>query len=624
MINFDQLKETIKERNDIVELINSYLPLKRAGVNYKALCPFHSEKTPSFTVNPTKQIFYCFGCQKGGDVIHFVMEHEGIDFMGALRILASRAGVLFPDPGEFNKPNQKISGSEKIRKDLIYELHEKLAGWYQQNLRSSAGKAPLAYIKARGLNDDILVKFRLGYAHDSWRCTLNWSKTHDYHPDLLKQAGIVTVKNETDPISKAYDRFRNRLMFPIWNEQGRIIAFSGRALGNDTAGAKYINSPETSIFHKGKILYGLHLAREGIRKREFVLLCEGQMDIIACHQAGFTNAVASLGTSFTNEQARLLKRYTDTVALIFDADAAGINAVLKSAAVLLAAELTPKVISLTEGEDPDSVIQKAGIKALEDKIDNAEDYFVFRMNLEANRNNISTPEGQAKAVISTLQDVALLRSAVMREKYCGMLADRVRVKQELILQELNRIVTARKRNSRTGSDQSNSQLESKLKHGNTVNGTSKAELALLGIVIHHNAYALRLLEDLPVEFISHTPVGQALNTALAHTEQGEWKEIESILLKTLSENQCKEVNKALFDPEFGPNTEGKNLRKAYADCLYGGIILPKIEEKMNGLQLRLKSCSSKEEKTEILRKIGRLRKEKTGFNYKLKENSSRA
>ena len=410
MMNFDQLKESVKEGTDIIDVINSYVPLKRVGTNFKALCPFHSEKTPSFSVNPAKQIFYCFGCQKGGDVIRFVMEHERIDFLGALRILASRAGIHIPETNTIVNSESKQSSSTTIRKDLLYEIHEKLAIWYQQNLRSRFGEMPREYLKRRGINEDLRHQFQLGFAPDSWSETLKWGNDHGYSAKIMKQAGVITVKNENDPMTKAYDRFRDRLMFPIWNEQGRVVAFSGRVLAEkNTGGAKYINSPETPIFIKGKILYGLHLAREGINHHKFVLLCEGQMDVIACHQAGFNNAVASLGTSFSEVQARLIKRYTENVVLIFDADQAGINAILKSIVPIFAAGLTPKVVLLDEGEDPDSIIQKSGLDALVNKINQSEDYFIFRLNLEVNRNDLATPEGKGESRIICTQGCFFIR-----------------------------------------------------------------------------------------------------------------------------------------------------------------------------------------------------------------------
>ena len=615
-MDFEQLKEAVKDGNDIVEIINSYVPLKRAGVNYKALCPFHTEKTPSFTVNPTKQIFYCFGCQKGGDVIRFVMDHEGIDFVGALKMLAPRAGVQFPDADESRKAISNDSNALVVPKESLYEVHEKLTAWYHKNLRSSMAETPRSYLETRGLNNDSVTKFRLGYAPDSWNETLNWGKRYNFSPDLLKLGGIITVKNESDPITKAYDRFRDRLMFPIWNEQGRVVGFSGRVINAIPTGAKYVNSPETPIFHKGRLLYGLHLARQGIRERQSVLLCEGQMDVIACHQAGFTNAVAPLGTSFTEMQARLLKRYTDTIVLIFDADAAGINAVLKSVGFILAADLTPKVSLLEEGEDPDSIIRKSGIDVLNNAIENAEDYFSFRMKLEANRNDVLTPEGKENVVVSVLEDIVLLESVVKRNEYCRMLADRVKISESVVIQELNRIINSRKR-SRVNNQLSGSRLTSVIQLENKEHLTSKAEAALLDIVIHHDTYAQKLLEDLSPDLISHNPSGLALNTALAHIEQGEWTEIESMLINKLNDYHCKEVSKALFDPDYGPDSDDKTLKKAYADCLYRGIILPRIEQEMNELQRQLQSCSSRETKAEVQREYLALRKKKSEFYSKL-------
>ena len=621
MINFDQLKESIKESNDIVDVVNAYVPLKRMGTYFKALCPFHSEKTPSFSVNPTKQIFYCFGCQKGGDVIRFVIEHERVDFLGALRILARRAGIEFPESKELKKSEPKhVQGG--TRKDLLYEIHENLTGWYQENLRSSSGQIPFNYLKRRGLSEDILWKFQLGYAPDSWRDTLNWGSTKGYSSEMMKQTGIIKLKDENDPITKAYDRFRDRLMFPIWNERGDVIAFSGRIHSQDARGAKYINSPETPIFTKGNILYGLHLAREGINQHGFVLLCEGQMDVIACHQTGFNNAVASLGTSFTEKQARLLKRYTDTVILLFDADEAGINAMIKSVAHLLTAELTPKVALLDEGEDPASIIQKSGLSTLETRVNHAEDYFIFRLNLEMRRHNIATPEGKEAVIVSVLKDISLVASIVRRAEYCRIISARVDIAESVLFQELNRIIKSRKRNK-----QLDKRFNPQLDLTNRLAATDtplmcKAEAILLEIIIYHKTYALKLLEDLPHDFISGTATGKALNAALAHAEGDEWEDIEAVLIKNSQEYHSQEINKALFAPDYGLDADDKTVQKAYTDCLYRGIVLPKINEQMAHLQRKLKTCSSKETKAHIQREYLNLRKQKSEFHAKLEANQS--
>ena len=314
--------EQIRAASDIVDVIGSYLPLKRAGGNFVALCPFHKEKTPSFNVNPHKQIFHCFGCHKGGDVFTFVQEYESITFVEAVRRLAERAKI----PLEFERnPAQQKS---RFVKESLLQIHEQVTQRWQAALANdAAGQVARDYLKKRGVSDEAAKLFRLGFAHEAWDETVNWAKNKGYELSLVEQAGLILRKEGGDHF---YDRFRGRLIFPICDEQGRVIGFSGRVLTGDEKTAKYVNSPETPIFTKGRVFFGLDKSKRALLDAGYAVVCEGQLDLIACYMAGVHNIVAPQGTALTADHARILKRYVDEVVLCFDSDTAGRNAAIRA------------------------------------------------------------------------------------------------------------------------------------------------------------------------------------------------------------------------------------------------------------------------------------------------------
>ena len=323
MAGFSQATlERIRAASDIVDVIGSCLPLKKAGANFTALCPFHKEKTPSFNVNPHRQIFHCFGCHKGGDVFTFVKEFENIGFVDAVRRLAERAKI----PLEFDShPGEQQS---RHLKDQLLQIHDQIATRWQNCLANeAAGQLARDYLAKRGVSAEAVKLFRLGAAPPSWDDTVNWAKSKNYELPLVEKAGLILRKEET---GNYYDRFRGRLMFPICDEQGRVVAFSGRVLPGDDSPAKYVNSPETPIFTKSKIFFGLDKSKRAILDAGFAIVCEGQLDLIACFMAGVQNIVAPQGTAFTDQHARILKRYVDEVVLCFDSDEAGQNAAVRS------------------------------------------------------------------------------------------------------------------------------------------------------------------------------------------------------------------------------------------------------------------------------------------------------
>lgn len=407
--------QLIKDKLDVVQLIGEYLPLKKAGVYYKACCPFHKEKSPSFMIHPEKQFWHCFGCGKGGDIFSFVQEMEGLDFPEALKLLADRAGV------KLENVRSEINKSQKNR---IMELNERAASfWHQLMLELPVGKPALEYLTRRKLSLDTIKEWKVGYAPEQWDLlTKYFLKKGVSIDDLL--AGGLTIKKEGSQ-SNGFDRFRGRIMFPISDPHGNVVGFTGRQLvENKEAGGKYMNSPQTPVYDKSRVLYGIHLAKTAIKEKDLAVLVEGQMDVITCHQAGMKNVVAASGTALTPEQTQLIKRYTNNVAVAFDADSAGINAAKRGIGVALAAGLNVKVIILPEdaGKDADECINKnvaVWYKAVAEAVE-VMDWF-FRVVTAGKV--LSNPKDKQVVADELLPLIGVIPYAVERDFWLKRLAD---------------------------------------------------------------------------------------------------------------------------------------------------------------------------------------------------------
>src|SRR5437870_4501018 len=386
--------EQIAAANDIVEVIGAYFPLKRAGANFKALCPFHQEKTPSFMVSPSRQTFHCFGCCVGGSLFRFVMDYEHTDFPSAVRKLAARSGITIVEKrGAADEERQY-----ETRRTLL-KLHAEAAEWFHENLvKREVGEPARKYLRKRGITAEIAKRWQLGYAPDEWDAFGSWARARGYDARDLITSGLVRTKDEADSdqnqISNlkpqtSYDRFRGRIMFPIHNDVGEVIAFSGRLLKDEEGAAKYLNSPETPLFRKGNVLFGLHKTKRALIEADCAIVCEGQIDLISLFEAGITNVVAPQGTAFTENQARILKRFVNEVVLCFDADAAGQKAAERSLDALLQNDLIVRVAEMPVGEDPDSLVRKEGKEEFEKRLGGGRDFFDYLIEREA---ALSKPE----------------------------------------------------------------------------------------------------------------------------------------------------------------------------------------------------------------------------------------
>jgi DNA primase len=417
--------EQIRAASDIVDVIGAVIPLKRAGANFVALCPFHKEKSPSFNVNPHKQIFHCFGCHKGGDVFTFVKEYESIDFPDAIRRLAERAHIpLETDAQPGPSHNRHL-------KDQLLHLHEQITQRWQSALEiDPAGQIARDYLQRRDVSAEGVKLFRLGYAPDLWDDTVNWAKSKHFDLPLVEQAGLIIRKEGADHY---YDRFRGRLMFPICDEQGRVIGFSGRVLAGDEKTAKYVNSPESPIFSKGKVMFGLDKSKRALLDSHAAIICEGQLDLIACFMAGVKNVVAPQGTALTADHTRILKRYVEEVILCFDSDNAGQNAAVRSLDSLLASSLAIRVATVPPPHDPDSYIKEFGGAAFAELIQQAHGFFDYFLDRLCGANNPETDRGRqaivqemSEALHKTGNDVLLDTYAQKTALRLGVSADAVR------------------------------------------------------------------------------------------------------------------------------------------------------------------------------------------------------
>ncbi|MEO8438607.1 MAG: DNA primase [Spartobacteria bacterium] len=490
--------EQVASANDIVEVIGSYFPLKRAGATWKALCPFHQEKSPSFTVNPQRQIFKCFGCGEGGGVFKFVGLYEHISFPEAVKKLAARAGIpVIEESGGSSEDDRQ----HEARRTLL-RLHAEAAEWFHDNLmKRELAKPARDYLKKRGLTNEVAKSWQLGFAPDSWDSCLKWALDQGYQRGTILQSGLVKLRDEERPQSEVYDRFRGRLMFPICNDVGEVIAFSGRILTSDTETAKYLNSPETLLFRKGSILFGLHKTKRGLIEADCAIVCEGQLDLITLFEAGLTNVVAPQGTAFTEGHARILKRYVSEVVLCFDADAAGQKAAERSLEPLLENSLVVRVAEMPPGEDPDSLVRKEGAEVFGARIENARDFFEYWIERQVSATDLTNLNAKMQIARELADTVARVHDPMMRNEVISKVSARLGVGAA----DFSALLPKPPR-ARTASDAP----------PRTVAPAPRHEIALLCLLALRDAEARQFLlgQDWP-EVVAETPGSEMLSRILS-------------------------------------------------------------------------------------------------------------
>ncbi len=548
--------EQIRAASDIVDIIGAVLPLKRAGANFTALCPFHKEKSPSFNVNPHRQIFHCFGCHKGGDVFTFVREYENLSFMEAVKRLADRASI----PLEFN--NQPGQQQARHLKEVLLQMHEQIAQRWQMALANDAGgQIARDYLAKRGVSEEAIKLFRLGYAPEAWDDTVNWAKSKGYELPIVEQGGLIIRKEDTD---RYYDRFRGRLMFPICDEQGRIIGFSGRILTGDEKTAKYVNSPETPIFTKGKVFFGLDKSKRAILDAGFVIVCEGQLDLIACFMAGVKNIVAPQGTAFTPDHARMLKRYVEEVVLCFDSDSAGQNAAVRVQDSLLAAGLAVRVATVPRPHDPDSFIKEFGGEAFQELINRAEGFFDFYLNRLCATNDVQTDKGRLAVVKEMAEAVNKAGSAVLLDTYAQKTGMRLSVSPESVRAEF-------KKASRSKPMIQQEPTESVPDDEPQLPAPTEREFWLLRFLLSDDEHMDWVSQHLDLEWIQHPAIRRTAAARIQAHQNQTWRGVPALMSALNDEQISSLIVKALGDGrrtgDFAKNVQGVvvMLRKDFID-----------------------------------------------------------
>jgi DNA primase len=544
----DNTLDQIRAANDIVDVIGGYLPLKRAGANFVALCPFHKEKSPSFNVNPHRQTFHCFGCNKGGNVFRFLMEYENIGFVDAVRRLADRAKI----PLEMDQ-NPAAQQSRHI-KDQLLQIHEQITQRWQNCLANeAAGQLARDYLAKRGVSAEAIKLFRLGAAPEAWDDTVNWAKSKDYDLAVMEQAGLILKKEET---GRHYDRFRGRLMFPICDEQGRVIGFSGRILTGDEKTAKYVNSPETPIFTKSKVFFGLDKSKRALLDAQVAIVCEGQLDLIACFMSGIQNVVAPQGTAFTDQHARILKRFVEKIVLCFDSDNAGQKAAVRSLDTLLTAgpellfqrrdkssgaigRLTGKMIgdllpaglaigvaTIPSPHDPDSFIKENGADAFRKLIAAAPDFFDYLLDRLCSTNDINTDLGRRSIMRAMSEAVMKTGNEVVIDKYAQKTALRLGVMPDAVRKEFRKANVTAVANAAEDEYFDSAAAEAE---GEAMERPTPLELGLLKLVLRHEAGIEWLGAHLDSQWIHHSQVRDIVSRRLQLQREATWRNLAAFL-----------------------------------------------------------------------------------------------
>src|SRR5690348_9521421 len=583
-------REQIRAASDIVDVIGSYIPLKRAGANFTALCPFHKEKSPSFNVNPQRQIFHCFGCHKGGDVFTFVKEYENIGFVDAVRRLAERAKI----PLEME--NNPAAQESRHLKDQLLEIHEKIAQrWHNCLLNEAAGQVARDYLAKRGVSAEAIKLFRLGAAPETWDDTVNWAKSKGHDIATVEKAGLIIRKEET---GNYYDRFRGRLMFPICDEQGRVIGFSGRVLSGDEKTAKYVNSPETPIFTKSKVFFGLDKSKRAILDAGFAIICEGQLDLIACFMAGVQNVVAPQGTAFTDQHARILKRYVNEVVLCFDSDEAGQNAAVRSLDHLLASGLAVRVAIVPAPHDPDSFIKANGGEAFRQLVEHAEGFFDYLLNRLCAQNDVTSDRGRNVILRSMAEAVHKTGNAVLMDTHAQKTALRLGVSPEAVRTEFARV-----RKPEVGDQRpENAELAAAEPEASR---PSNHEFHLLKLLLLHDELVAWAALHLDVNWMVHPRVRQIVTQRLAAQTNATWRNLAAFLDECETPEMRALITGAVAEDRKIPNPEQQladvtlKLRNHFLDRQIAVLLQKTSQPDMSDV-----------EKVEVLRQQQKLREQK--------------
>lgn len=547
----DEIVNEVLSRNDIVDVIGSYVNLKRSGSSYTACCPFHSEKTPSFHVSREKQMYKCFGCGAGGSAYTFLMKHENFTFPEAVRALADRVGYQLPQKSMSAEAKKQADAGTRMR-----EMNKTAALYFYAMLKSEQGDKGLEYFKGRGLTDATITKFGLGFASKSWDDLYKYLKSKGYKDEELKASGLIKFDEKYG--GRAF--FWNRVMFPIMDTNDRVIGFGGRVLGDGTP--KYLNSSDTLVFNKRKNLYGLNLAKKS--KRLGIIFCEGYMDVISMHQAGFDNAVASLGTALTGEQVHLVKRYTDRVYLAYDSDEAGTKAALKAIQIMREAELPARVISLKPYKDPDELIQSEGVEEFEKRIEQAKSAVMFEIDILANNYNQGDPQGRTEFQKEAAKTLSLILDPLERQNYIDSVAKQYQIDGGALKETVTQYGTAGigRRERSVFREQAPRRLPEEEKERKEL----KAERLLITWMINENALFDALMDTIsPEDFFE--PVYHSVVKELFEQYRAEGKVTPAVIMNHYQSEEEHEKVAAIMQQDFGTEIAPEEKSKTITDLV---------------------------------------------------------
>ena len=586
MFYSEEIVDEVREKNDIVDVISPYVRLTRRGSNYVGLCPFHSEKTPSFSVNCSKQIFHCFGCGVGGNSISFVMKYENLTFTEAVKQLADKAGIKLPDV-----PDNPDAIKRSDLRTRLFEIYKEAAKFYYFQLRGDYGKFPMEYLKNRKLTDKTINDFGLGYSVKSANALYTYLKSKGYSDELMIKAELVTFREGRG----IFDMFWNRVIFPIMDQNNKVIAFGGRVMGEGEP--KYLNSRETDIFNKRRNLYGLNFAKHS--RKNFMLLCEGYMDVIALHQAGFTNSVASLGTALTEEQARLIGRYVKEVIITYDSDGAGVKAAIRAIPILKSAGIKTRILKLAPYKDPDELIKNAGSEEFENRIKNAENSFDFELsNIEKNF-DLSGPEGKTEFLNKVAERLTEFEEELERENYIAAVAGKYFVSKEALIRLVNKIGGAKQ--IRETYKEASDRIKKDDKAKTADEGLLKTNRLLLSLIEDNPEFYKRIKNIISSEDFATPLYKDVARRIFLQMEEGRKINAAEIISRYESTEDQALVTQ-VFEEKFEVELDEAERERAFKEVV--------IKVKKSGLAEELKSIDSKDMKRfiEITRKQSELNK----------------
>jgi DNA primase len=612
----DEIINDIQDRSDIIELINSYVPLKQQGGRWKACCPFHDEKTPSFVVSPERKVYHCFGCGASGNIFRFIMAIENVDFPNAAHLLARKYNIVIPEK-ELTPQEHKQRIQANNQRERYYELHKRVQTWFEEYLWNNPNNKVTQYFNSRNIPTEFAKSFGIGAAPDSWDATLKKATAAGFSVQELLACGLVK-QSEKDK-SRFYDTFRNRLIFPIYNDQGEVVAFSARTIDPNEKMGKYVNSPATEIFNKSQILYGFSHAKKSIAQQKNAILCEGQLDVIAMHSAGFTHTIAAQGTAFTELHAKKIKRYTNRLYTALDSDKAGINATLKVIKLVIPLDMEVRVIQFPDGTDPDDIIKKDGAPAIQKAIDVAMDGFQFLLHTLSKNLDLNTPVGKNSLFEEVSEFILTLHNKITSNAYKTQLATFLNVNESDIFS-----MFANKANPKRRHSTPTPQIPDNSVHDNIYDNLPKrvqeAEKELLIYMLLHGTNVKRIMDELPIEMISQSIIGLSIRKVIDNFTNEVWENSVQDLQNKLTETGNPALAAVLLDDEHEKNEKMKKKSGGVEKAIHQSILTLKryyFEQESLNVQQQIRALQNTKQQIpmELLIRSMEIDREKIKYSF---------